>query len=98
MPKYMWFIICTAALIAGYIVYGAIVAKVFGARADRPTPAKTMADGVDYVEMPVWKVWMVQLLNIAGVGPVFGPHTRRALGSLGPDLDRYRQHLCRRGA
>lgn len=34
MPKYMWFIICTAALIAGYIVYGAIVAKVFGARAD----------------------------------------------------------------
>lgn len=73
MPKYMWFVICTAALIAGYIVYGAVVAKVFGARADRPTPAKTMADGVDYVEMPLWKVWMVQLLNIAGVGPVFGP-------------------------
>lgn len=73
MPKFMWFIICTAALIIGYIVYGAFVSKVFGTQPERPTPAKTMADGVDYVEMPVWKVWLVQLLNIAGVGPVFGP-------------------------
>lgn len=73
MPKYMWFIIATIALIVGYIVYGAIVSKVFGVQPERPTPAKQMADGVDYVEMPVWKVWLVQLLNIAGVGPVFGP-------------------------
>lgn len=69
----MWFIIATAALIVGYIIYGTIVAKVFGYDTERTTPAKSMADGVDYVEMPVWKVWLVQLLNIAGVGPVFGP-------------------------
>lgn len=69
----MWFIIATVALIVGYIIYGTIVAKIFGSDEKRPTPAKTMADGVDYVEMPAWKVWLVQLLNIAGVGPVFGP-------------------------
>ncbi|MDE5832524.1 MAG: carbon starvation protein A [Desulfovibrio sp.] len=73
MPKYLWFLICVAALIIGYAIYGTIVAKVFGANPERTTPAKTMADGVDYVEMPTWKVWLVQLLNIAGVGPVFGP-------------------------
>lgn len=73
MPKYMYFILATIALVVGYVIYGAIVSKVFGADPARPTPAKTMADGVDYVEMPVWKVWLVQLLNIAGVGPVFGP-------------------------
>ena len=73
MPKYLWFLICVAALIVGYVIYGTIVAKVFGANPERETPAKTMADGVDYVEMPTWKVWLVQLLNIAGVGPVFGP-------------------------
>lgn len=73
MPKYWWFIICTIALILGYIIYGTIVSKIFGADEKRPTPAVTMKDGVDYVTMPTWKVWLVQLLNIAGVGPVFGP-------------------------
>ena len=65
MPKYMWFIIATAALIIGYIIYGTIVSKVFGTDPTRVTPAKKLADGVDFVEMPVWKVWLVQLLNIA---------------------------------
>lgn len=73
MPKYMYFILATIALVVGYIVYGAIVSKIFGADPKRATPAITKADKVDYVEMPVWKVWLVQLLNIAGVGPVFGP-------------------------
>lgn len=73
MPNYMYFILAVAALIVGYIVYGGIVTRIFGADPNRPTPAKTMADGVDYVEMPMWKVWLIQLLNIAGVGPVFGP-------------------------
>ena len=73
MSNSMYFILATVCLIVGYIVYGGIVSKVFGAQPERPTPAKTMADGVDYVEMPTWKVWLVQLLNIAGVGPVFGP-------------------------
>ncbi len=73
MSNSMYFLLAIAALIVGYIVYGTFVAKVFGADPNRPTPAKTMADGVDYVEMSPWKVWLVQLLNIAGVGPVFGP-------------------------
>lgn len=73
MPNSMYFVLATVALIVGYIVYGGIVSKVFGTQPERPTPARTMADGVDYVEMPTWKVWLVQLLNIAGVGPVFGP-------------------------
>ena len=73
MPNYVYFLLAVAGLIVGYIIYGSIVAKIFGADENRPTPAKTMADGVDYVEMPMWKVWLIQLLNIAGVGPVFGP-------------------------
>ena len=73
MPNSVYFLLAVAALIVGYLVYGTIVSKIFGADANRPTPAKTMADGVDYVEMPMWKVWLIQLLNIAGVGPVFGP-------------------------
>nr|WP_287411010.1 carbon starvation protein A [Pseudodesulfovibrio sp.] len=60
-------------LILGYFIYGSFVAKVFGIDPGRPTPAKTMTDGVDYVEMPVWKVFLIQLLNIAGLGPIFGP-------------------------
>ena len=73
MPNYVYFLLAVAALIVGYIIYGGIVTKVFGVQPSRATPAQTHADGVDYVEMPVWKVWLVQLLNIAGVGPVFGP-------------------------
>ena len=73
MPNSVYFLLATAALIVGYIVYGTFVAKVFGQNAQRPTPAITNADGVDFVAMPAWKVWLVQLLNIAGVGPVFGP-------------------------
>ena len=67
------FFAAVAALVAGYVVYGALVDRIFGIDANRPTPAMTMADGVDFVPMPVWKVVLVQLLNIAGVGPIFGP-------------------------
>lgn len=73
MPNYMYFILSCVALVVGYIIYGSIVARIFGAQPARPVPAQTHADGVDFVEMPTWKVWLVQLLNIAGVGPVFGP-------------------------
>ncbi len=61
-----------AALVIGYLLYGRFVEKVFGADASRPTPAHTMTDGVDYVIMPSWKVFMIQFLNIAGTGPIFG--------------------------
>ncbi|MEI6091866.1 MAG: carbon starvation CstA family protein [bacterium] len=66
------FITCILVLILGYIVYGKIVDKQFGMDPNRPTPVKTMADGVDYVEMPLWRIFLIQLLNIAGLGPIFG--------------------------
>lgn len=65
------FVICLAALVVGYAVYGRFVERVF-APDDRPTPAVTKADGIDFVPMPYWKVFMIQFLNIAGTGPIFG--------------------------
>lgn len=59
-------------LVLGYIVYGAFVERVFGTDLSRKTPCYTMADGVDYTPMPEWKVYLIQFLNIAGTGPVFG--------------------------
>lgn len=66
------FVIALAALIIGYLVYGRFVARVVGVDPSRPTPVKTMADGVDYVELPAWKIFLIQFLNIAGLGPIFG--------------------------
>lgn len=60
-----------AVLIAGYFLYGKVVEKVF-APDDRKTPAFTRSDGVDFMPMPTWKAFLVQLLNIAGTGPIFG--------------------------
>ena len=65
------FIIALLALVAGYFFYGMLVEKVFGPD-DRPTPAVSKADGVDYIVLPGWKVFMIQFLNIAGTGPIFG--------------------------
>ena len=65
------FICCVAVLVLGYLIYGKYVTKVFGPD-DRQTPAYAMEDGVDYVPMPTWKVFLIQLLNIAGTGPIFG--------------------------
>ncbi|MDV7104421.1 carbon starvation protein A [Vibrio sp. TH_r3] len=69
----MWFLFCVAALIGGYFIYGTFVEKVFGINENRKTPAHTMQDGVDFVPMSTPRVYLVQLLNIAGVGPIFGP-------------------------
>lgn len=65
------FLLCLAFLIGGYFVYGKIVDNTFGPD-DRETPAVRINDGVDYVVMPQWKLFLVQLLNIAGLGPIFG--------------------------
>ena len=65
------FVICLVALVLGYAIYGRFVEHVF-APDDRPTPAIAKADGIDYVAMPYWKVFMIQFLNIAGTGPIFG--------------------------
>ncbi|MBR0147197.1 MAG: carbon starvation protein A [Eubacterium sp.] len=60
-----------AVLILGYFVYGRIVERVFHPD-DRETPAFTKQDGVDFIPLPPWKEFLVQLLNIAGTGPIFG--------------------------
>jgi carbon starvation protein CstA len=65
-------ILSTLVLIAGYLFYSRYIERVFGADSNRPTPAVTMADGVDYMPMPWWKVFLIQFLNIAGLGPIFG--------------------------
>lgn len=59
-------------LIVGYIIYGAFVAKAFKVDENRTTPAVSMADGIDYVPMGWKKMFLIQFLNIAGLGPIFG--------------------------
>ena len=65
------FVISLIALVLGYLVYGAIMERIMRPD-DRETPAVRLADGVDYVALPTWKVFMIQFLNIAGTGPIFG--------------------------
>lgn len=60
------------ALVLGYAIYGKIVDRIFGSDESRLTPAKRMADGVDYVEMGWARAFLIQFLNIAGTGPIFG--------------------------
>lgn len=65
------FTIALVALVAGYFIYGKFIESVFGPD-DRPTPAVSKADGVDFIVLPSWKIFMIQFLNIAGTGPIFG--------------------------
>lgn len=67
----MLILICVCALIAGYFIYGKFIENVFHPD-DRVTPAVAINDGVDFVPLPVWKSFLIELLNIAGVGPIFG--------------------------
>ncbi len=66
------FLLSIVALVLGYIIYGTFVEKAFGIDPSRPTPATTMADGVDYVPLRWSKIFLIQFLNIAGLGPIFG--------------------------
>ena len=66
-----WFIGGIAFLVLGYFLYGRVVERVLGPD-DRATPAAAHPDGVDVVPLPQWKNMLIQLLNIAGVGPVIG--------------------------
>lgn len=69
----LWFFFCVSVLVIGYFAYGKFIEKVFVINPNKNTPAYTMADGVDYVPMSKTKIWLIQLLNIAGTGPIFGP-------------------------
>lgn len=66
------FIVCLTILIGGYFIYGTYVERVVGIDDSNITPATRLQDGVDYVPMPWHKVFLIQFLNIAGVGPIFG--------------------------
>lgn len=66
------FFVAIFLLIASYFVYGRFVERLFGADGQNVTPAVRMKDGVDYVPMPTWKLFLIQFLNIAGLGPIFG--------------------------
>ncbi len=66
------FITSIVVLILGYFLYGKFVEKVFGVEKDRETPAIRLQDDVDFVPLPTWKIFLIQFLNIAGLGPIFG--------------------------
>ena len=66
-------LLCIGLLVLGYFTYGKVIERIFVPDPNRPTPCSTMADGVDYASMPTWKVFFIQLLDIAGIGPIFGP-------------------------
>lgn len=74
------FIVCILLLLAGYLVYGKFVERYFGTDPSRPTPAHSLEDGIDYKPMPTWKVFVIQFLNIAGLGPIFGAILGAAYG------------------
>ena len=65
------FIVCLCLIVLGYLTYSKVVDNTF-APDDRETPAVAINDGVDFVVLPQWKLFLVQLLNIAGLGPIFG--------------------------
>lgn len=66
------FILCALALIGGYLFYGRLAERVYGLPPRFVMPCISKADGVDYVPLPTWKIFLIQLLNIAGLGPVVG--------------------------
>lgn len=74
------FLISILLLIAGYFVYGKIVERFIGVDPLRKTPAYDREDGIDYMPMPTWKVFVIQFLNIAGLGPIFGAVMGAAYG------------------
>ncbi|MBR4995170.1 MAG: carbon starvation protein A [Alistipes sp.] len=66
------FLVCLGLLVAAYFVYGKYLERVCEVKDSAEMPSKVLYDGVDYIPMPLWKTFMIQLLNIAGVGPIFG--------------------------
>ena len=86
------FVISLVALVLGYLLYGKFVAHVFGPD-DRPTPAVTKADGVDFMVLPSWKIFMIQFLNIAGTGTYLRCHYGCLVRTGGLSVDYLRVYL-----
>ena len=74
------FLICLTALVVSYFTYGKYLEKTCAIDPANPVPSQTMYDGVDYLPLPCWKVFLIQLLNIAGLGPIFGALLGAAYG------------------
>ena len=74
------FFVCVLSLILAYFIYGSFVGRFFGVDVKRTTPAVELEDGVDFKPMPTWKVFVIQFLNIAGLGPIFGAILGAAYG------------------
>ena len=66
------FIGAILSLVLGYFIYGKIIERFFGADNTIKPPAVRLEDGVDFIPMPTWKMFTIQFLNIAGLGPIFG--------------------------
>lgn len=66
------FLFSLALLIVGYFIYGAVVDRILQTDAKRPMPCDTRRDGIDFIPMQAWKAFLIQFLNIAGLGPIFG--------------------------
>ena len=74
------FLVCLALLVGAYFVYGGYLEKLVKIDPAAETPCKRLYDGVDYVPMPRWRIFLIQLLNIAGLGPIFGAVLGAAYG------------------
>ena len=66
------FLLSIVVLVVGYFTYGVFLEKVLGIDRQRKTPAYELRDDIDFTPLPTWKVFMIQFLNIAGLGPIFG--------------------------
>lgn len=76
------FLVSICLLVVGYFTYGRFVERYFGVSAERDTPVKRLADGVDYQELKPWRMYVIQFLNIAGLGPIFGAIMGAAYGPM----------------
>ena len=74
------FLLSILLLVAGYFIYGKFVDRLLGSDPSRKTPAYELQDGIDYQPMPTWRVFVIQFLNIAGLGPIFGAIMGAAYG------------------
>lgn len=66
------FVTAILVLILGYFTYGKVMERIFGVEKDRPTPAESLRDDIDFMPLPTWRIFLIQFLNIAGLGPIFG--------------------------
>ena len=75
------FLVAIVLLVLGYLIYSKVVERIIEVDPKRPTPAVAHPDGVDYVPMKAWRIYLIQFLNIAGVGPICGAIMGAQFGS-----------------